>query len=156
MPIWCGPLEMVNEALKNEGYVTKDRLWDINVQYFRDQGAKFAENFAQLPGAADTTAKEMNYLFKKDIIFSDQDLLEVNRDFEIKMSTGKTLKLVGKMLWGLLSRKFSRKNLFGLIGALGAAGKIRKHYEDFPEDPSQFSSWVEKATELWDKAGLPS
>ena len=21
MPIWCGPLEMVNEALKNEGYV---------------------------------------------------------------------------------------------------------------------------------------
>ena len=20
MPIWCGPLEMVNEALKNEGY----------------------------------------------------------------------------------------------------------------------------------------
>ena len=146
--------EVADEALKNEGSVTRDLLWDINVQYFRDQGAKFAENFAQLPGAANTTAKEMNYLFQKDIIFSEQDLLEVNRDFEIKMNFAKTLKVVGKMLWGLLCRKFSRKNLFGLIGALGTAGKIRKHYENFPKDVNDFDSWVKKAEKLWKKAGF--
>ncbi|NHI93896.1 MAG: hypothetical protein EAX96_15515 [Candidatus Lokiarchaeota archaeon] len=146
--------EIADEALKNEGYISRDLLWDVNVQYFRDQGAKFAENFAQLPGAANTTAKEMNYLFQKDIIFSEQDLLEVNRDFEIKMSFVKTIKLVGKMLLGLLSRNFSRKNLFGLVGALGTAGKIRKHYESFPKDVNDFDKWVEKAKKLWIKAGF--
>ena len=146
--------DVVDDALKNVGYIKRDLLWNINVQYFRDQGAKFAENFAQLPGAAKTTAKEMNYLFEKDIIFSEQDLLEVNRDFEIKMSFGKTLKIVGKMLWGLLSRNFSRKNLFGLIGALSKAGKIRKHYENFPKNINEFDSWVQMAKKLWKKAGF--
>ncbi|MHA1784943.1 MAG: NAD(P)/FAD-dependent oxidoreductase [Candidatus Helarchaeota archaeon] len=146
--------EVANEALKNDGYITRDLLWEINVQYFRDQGAKFAENFAQLPGAANITANEMNYLFRKDIIFGEKELVELNRDFEMKLSKGKTLKIFGNMLWGLLSRNFSRKNLFGLIGSLGIAGKIRKHYEKFPEDITQFDTWVKKASKLWRKVGL--
>ncbi len=141
--------EVVDSALQTENYLSKELLWDVNVQYFRDQGAKFAELFAQLPGAANTTVKEMDYLFKQNIIFNDEDLLDVNRDFEVKLSTGKTLKIVFKMLWGLLTRKFSRKNLFRLLGSLSTAGKIRKHYEAFPIDAAQFASWVQDAEELW-------
>ena len=142
---------MVDAALQTENYLSTDLLWAINTRYFRNQGAKFAELLAQLPGAAETTAKEMNYLFQKGIIFNDEDLLSVNRDFEVKLSRGKTLKIVFKMLWGLLTRQFSRTHLFGLLNSLSIAGKIRKHYEAFPTHAQQFHSWVEEADELWRK-----
>ena len=29
------------------------------------------------------------------------------------------------------------------------SGKIRKHYEEFPENVNQFENWVEKADILW-------
>ncbi|MHA1299832.1 MAG: NAD(P)/FAD-dependent oxidoreductase [Candidatus Helarchaeota archaeon] len=144
--------DVVDLALQTENYLSKELLWDINVQYFREQGAKFAELFAQLPGAANTTAKEMIYLFKKNIIFSEKDLVEVNRDFEVKLSTGKTLKIVFSMLWGLLTRKFSRKNLSGLLHSLSIASKIRKHYENYPKEVLEFKNWVKKASTLWEKA----
>ncbi len=146
--------EVVDAALQTESYLSQELLWTINTQYFQDQGAKFAELLAQLPGAAETTAKEMNYLFQKNIIFNDEDLLSVNRDFEVKLSRGKTLKIVFKMLWGLLTRQFSRKHLFGLLNSLSVAGKIRQHYENFPDQQQQFHIWVEVAEELWRKAGL--
>ncbi|MHA1380890.1 MAG: NAD(P)-binding protein [Candidatus Helarchaeota archaeon] len=145
---------VVDLALQTENFLSKELLWNINVQYFRGQGAKFAELFAQLPGAANTTAKEMNYLFNKKIIFNEKDLEDVNRDFEVKLSTGKTLKIIFKMLWGLLTRNFSRKNLSRLLKSLSIAGKIRKHYEYFPIKVQDFDSWVELANELWSKANF--
>ena len=29
------------------------------------------------------------------------------------------------------------------------SGRIRAHYENFPEDPKDFDLWSEKANELW-------
>ncbi|MBA7581598.1 hypothetical protein ES708_23504 [subsurface metagenome] len=37
--------ETIESTLKEEGYISKDRLWDINVKYFRDQGAKSSIDF---------------------------------------------------------------------------------------------------------------
>jgi len=53
------------------------------------------------------------------------------------------------MLWGLLTRKYSRKNLFRLLNSLSIAGKIRKHYEAFPNGVQNFDSWVAAAENLW-------
>jgi hypothetical protein len=36
-----------------------------------------------------------------------------------------------------------------LISANSLAGKIKKHYETFPEDPNEFDQWVKKADQLW-------
>ncbi|MFX1324610.1 MAG: NAD(P)/FAD-dependent oxidoreductase, partial [Promethearchaeota archaeon] len=39
---------VIENALKDNKELTKEVLWDINVKYFRDQGAKFASLFVQL------------------------------------------------------------------------------------------------------------
>ena len=36
-----------------------------------------------------------------------------------------------------------------LLQANGLAGKIKKHYENYPENPKNFGKWVEKADFLW-------
>ena len=40
-----------------------------------------------------------------------------------------------------------------LLKSVVASGRIRSHYENYPEDPSSFKDWVEKADHLWRQAG---
>jgi len=141
------------KALAQKGPVTKDALWNINVRYFREQGAKFAALLATLPGAANSTEREVQYLFKEDVIFSVKDLADMNERFEVKLSPGRLLKVVFVLLKGLVTGNYSSSNLRGLVRALGASGKIRKHYEAFPERAADFEGWVRRAEELWAAAG---
>jgi hypothetical protein len=57
------------------------------------------------------------------------------------------------LLKGLVTGNYSSSNLRGLVRALGASGKIRKHYEAFPERAADFEGWVRRAEELWAAAG---
>jgi hypothetical protein len=74
------------------------------VQYFRDQGAKFAGILATVPSAANVTREENSYLFRKDVVFSEDDLTEMNRDFEMHLTTRKILRIAGVLVLGLLTR----------------------------------------------------
>jgi hypothetical protein len=70
-------------------------------------------------------------------------------NLEIDLPFGRLVKIVGLFLWGLITRQFSRKALSTMLRYMGISGKIRKHYEEYPEDPSNFEDWVEKAQILW-------
>ena len=140
-------------ALKRPGYVTADRLWGVNVRYFRGQGAKFAALLATLPGAANGTEKESRYLFREDVIFSSKDFNDMNKYYEVRMSVGRLLKTILVLLKGLCTGNYSFSNLKALVRALGMAGKARAHYEAYPESPAGFEKWVERAETLWNKAG---
>jgi len=145
---------VIGEALAKGGQLTREQLWPINVAYFHDQGAKFAALLAQIPGAANNSAKEMNYLFRKGIIFNDGDMTAMNRDFELRLNLGKIMHIVGSIIWGLLTRRFSLRSVKSLMRSLGVAGKIKKHYEAFPTDTASFPNWVHTATNLWKNASL--
>ncbi|MBN1534423.1 MAG: NAD(P)/FAD-dependent oxidoreductase [Spirochaetes bacterium] len=150
----CGiSAEETVRALAQEGAVLKERLWNINVRYFRGQGAKFAALLATLPGAANSTEREVQYLFKEDVIFSVKDLADMNEHFEVKLSIGRLLKVVFVLLKGLVTGNYSAANLRGLAKALGASGKIKAHYEAFPEKAGDFEGWVHRAETLWERAG---
>ncbi|MHA1215660.1 MAG: NAD(P)/FAD-dependent oxidoreductase [Candidatus Hodarchaeales archaeon] len=133
--------------------LTREALWNINVRYFRDQGAKFAELLAQLPVAAGFSRKDVNFLFKNDIIFSGKALSSMNRDFENKISTFELLTMIRKFIWGVLTNQFSFRNLSKLLTTLSVSGKLRKHYEKYPVSPEGFELWAKKAQKLWDKVG---
>lgn len=141
--------EVVDLALQKKEYLTQQSLWEVNVNYFRGQGAKFAELLAQIPGASEVSSKEMDYLFNKKIIFNEKDLSSVQEKFEVDISFIKSLKIVFNMIQGILTKKFSQKNVKKLLKALSIAKKIRKHYESFPLKVEDFESWVQKAEELW-------
>jgi hypothetical protein len=122
------------------------------VRYFRDQGAKFAGILATVPSAANVTKRENSYLFEKDVIFSEADLTEMNRDFEMHLTTGKVLRITGVIVLGLLSGNYSFASLKALLRSVRISGRIRGHYESFPADRSDFASWTDAAEDLWRRA----
>ena len=144
-------IEEITKLPPQEGIYTKNQLWPINTRYQCDQGAKFSELLSQIPAAANTLKKENEYLFKKDIIFSAEDLTSMNRDFQMNLTTKKLVKIVGLLIWGLLSGNYTFKNLKSLVGALGTSGKIRTHYANYPQDPAKFEEWKATAIKLWAK-----
>jgi len=144
--------DVVDQALRGEDYLAADVLWSINVRYFRDQGAKFAGILATVPSAANATKRENSYLFRKDVIFSEEDLTEMNRDFEMPLTTRKILRIVSVIFLGLLTGNYSFASLRTLLRSVRISGRIRGHYEDFPGDRSDFTSWVETAEDLWSRA----
>jgi flavin-dependent dehydrogenase len=144
--------DVVDRALQEDENLGADALWPINVRYFRDQGAKFAGILATVPSAANVTKRENSYLFKKDVVFSEDDLTEMNRDFEMHLTTGKILRIFGVIVLGLVSGNYSLASLKALLRSVRVSGKIRGHYESFPVDRSDFTSWAKTAEDLWRQA----
>jgi hypothetical protein len=145
-------VEVVDQALKEKDYLDASSLWSVNVRYFRDQGAKFAGILATVPSAANVTKRENGYLFQKDIVFSEADLTDMNRDFEMHLTTRKIIRMVGVIGLGLLSGNYSFGSLKALLRSVRVSERIRGHYESFPADRSDFASWVDTAEDLWRQA----
>ncbi len=131
------------------GDVSRESLWPYNVRYFRDQGAKFASMFVQLPAAAELSRREVNYLFHNDLIFSSEDFRQMNLHYATEMDPSQTLVMGTKLLWGVISGRFSLASLRRLLHVSSTAAKIRALYEHFPEDPAKFEAWVAEARPLW-------
>jgi digeranylgeranylglycerophospholipid reductase len=139
------------EALRR-GDVSRESLWDYNVSYFQDQGAKFASMFVQLPAAAELSRREVDYLFHHDIIFSGGDFQQMNLNYETEMGLGKTVSMALKLVGGVLSGQFSFGSLRRLLDVSSTAAKIKALYQRFPENPAQFDAWVAEAASLWGEA----
>jgi len=140
--------EIATQALE-KGDVSKESLWDYNVGYFTDQGAKFAALMAQLPAAATLTRSDVNYLFDVDVIFNGEDFSQINRDFEVKSSLGKTLGTLGKLLMGVIKGGLRRESLGKLIAVQRISSKLRKLYENYPKNPQKIDEWIHKVEPLW-------
>jgi hypothetical protein len=146
--------EVIGRELKKEGYLTQERLWDININYFRDQGAKFASLYMQLSGVLNFNEKEWNYFLKKGLIYKtgdDEEIPEPNKEYEEEMSAGDLIKFLGKLMLGIIKGKLTIKHISRIISANGLAGKIKKYYEKYPDDINNFAKWVQEAEELWKK-----
>lgn len=139
----------VAAAALEKGDLSREALWPYNVRYMRGQGAKFAAGLAQLPAVAELTREDVNYLFRRGIIFSSADFEELNRNYEIRMSTGKLLKTASVLVWGVVSGQFSTGSLKKFLAASSRAGKIKEHYLKYPDTPAGFPAWQEEAARLW-------
>ncbi len=143
--------EVAAEALRRND-VSRRALWPYNVRYFRDQGAKFASLFVQLPAAAELSRREVDYLFQKDLIFSSEDFFQMNLNYETEMSLGKTLSMGSKLLWGVLTGRFSSASFKRLLAVSSTADKIKSLYREYPESPDQFEPWLAQVKPLWGEA----
>lgn len=141
-------VDVADKALKN-GSTHSKALWDYNLRYHRGQGAKFAGSFAQLPATVELSQKDVDYLFHKGIIFTSEDFETLNRDYEIQFNTHKLIKIALTLVWGVLTGQFSAASLQTFMKASSQAGKIKKHYINFPTDPAKFDSWAQDAKQLW-------
>ena len=144
--------EVAAEALRR-GDVGRAALWPYNVRYFRDQGARFASMFVQLPAAAELSRAEVDYLFHQDLIFSSSDFEQMNLHYATEMDLAKTMAMGAKLFWGVATRRFSRASLGRLLEVSSRAARIRERYEAFPESPDGLEAWVASVRPLWDASG---
>jgi flavin-dependent dehydrogenase len=136
------------QALR-KGDFSRKSLWGYNITYFHDQGAKFAAAMAQLPAATELNDQDTNYLFRHHIIFSGKDFTELAEKYEVEMGAKKILKMVTVMLWGVITGQLQASTVRILLSVSARAGKLKKHYADFPTDPEVFPAWEEEAAQLW-------
>jgi flavin-dependent dehydrogenase len=148
--------DTIHEQLATENppdFITRKNLWKINVQYYRNQGAKLAGLLSQIPKAANMSEDDVNFLFKKDIIFSSKDFEDMNKYYELKIDGKRMRKIISTFLGGVISRKLSMKAVKSMLNSMKISGVIREHYEKFPKKLLLFPEWKEKADKLWSKVG---
>lgn len=138
--VQCTPAaDIVAKALE-EGYPTKEKLWEINRLYQTGEGAAYAAERAMLIGAVDMTPRDNDYLYKKGIIFKSDDEPE-------------TPNLLGALVKGVLAGEFGLKALKSLVSSTMKGEALRTHYQNYPATPEGYSAWEKKARKLWDRAG---
>lgn len=144
---------VAGKVLAKNKLASREALWEINTQYVRNQGAKFAYLLGSIVGAVSCNLKEQEYMYKKDIVFSDKYLTDSNRYFELRMSFSETLSMVMKMLYAVISRNIRLSTISKLLSSLSGAGKLKKHYIKYPSNEADFPDWQKKADYLWSKVG---
>lgn len=139
--VQCTPAaDIVAEALKDGGYPTKEKLWEINRIYQTGEGAAYAGERAMLIGAVSMTERDNDYLYKKGIVFKSDDEPEVEN-------------LPLALLKGVFAGEFSLKALCGLLSSTLKGAALEKHYRAYPATPEGYPAWEKKALKLWKKAG---
>ena len=143
--------EVFDAALRQDEYITRELLWDANVRHFRNEGAEHAYLYMISSAIYSLSEKELDYLLEKlrPIVDHPEGAGETADD--VILSWGTMFKVILKVLWGLLTRKVSLKGLRRVLSANGNGKKIKKHYQQYPENPEEFEDWVQTANEFWAK-----
>lgn len=153
---WVGcndAAKAAGEAMRGGRYPTQEALWAFNVQYNTTQAADFAYIVATAVNAVDCTAEEMDYEFRKGIVFNDKAMTNMNRNWNADMPAGDAAVLVGKVMAGALTGNLRLKTVRNLMRGILCATLLKGHYRRFPRAPGGFAKWVEKCDRLWAKCG---
>ncbi len=142
--------QVLAKALKEDGCVTKEKLWEINTLYNRRQGADFVSTRALLINAVKAQKSEFEYMFK---YLSGELLQDPGNIPGFKVPAKVFLRAGGGLMKGIVTGKISRKTLSTLLNGISLGGKLKKHYLAFPETPSGFADWCAVADALWQRVG---
>ena len=148
-------VDVISSALKEGGYLSKERLWSINKKYNDGQGKVFAAMRTMLIGAASLNNTENEYLFANDIGFSEKVFGALAGD-GLDLGAADVIKMLKDIIKGVATSQIRLKFLGKLVGAAKNALEMLAHYSDYPETPDGFDEWVKKADELWAKVGSMS
>ena len=139
--------DIIDAALKSGEYLSRERLWEVNVKHFRGEGAELASVYMLSSFLHVFKEKELNFLFQKLLpIINPPDAEE--EATEIKLSAGKILKVIGKVLGGIFTGKLSIRRIFKVIKISRHAGNLKKHYKTYPENPDDMDEWIERTEEI--------
>ncbi len=140
--------EIVDSILKSEEYLTRERLWEININHFRNQGAELSSAIMISSALYYLKEKELNLIMKKlRYIVDPPGASETSA--EIKLTAGKIAKIVGKVIGALFTGNVTFRSLSKLLSVSRKASKIKKHYRKYPKNIADFELWIQKAENLW-------
>nr|MDO8087868.1 glycerophosphodiester phosphodiesterase family protein [Candidatus Sigynarchaeum springense] len=147
-----------DNALKSGEYLSKEILWNVNVKHFRNEGADLAHTLMIASFVHFISEKEINLLFEqlRPIVDTSPRSDDDSAPEEFALSFGMLVKILFKVIGWLLRRKVSLKSIKHVLRINGLAGRIKKHYQQYPEKPGDFEGWARKADEIWANRRLPA
>ncbi len=134
----------IMKALEKDD-VSREGLWRYNVEYMRAYGAKQAGlDIFRLFLLKSVANEEISYGMKYNLITED-DLLKVSMGEDAHLNITEKTK---RMFRGF--GKFSM--LVRLRDAANLLKKMKSHYADFPDSPSDFEEWRRKTRAIMSEA----
>jgi len=131
--------ETAAKALE-KGDVSYRGLWSYNVAYMRGYGSKQASLDVFRVFLQNASDEELNYGMSRRLI-AEEDVLKASLYGEVKLTiTDKALRFlrsVGKLNFVIRLRKTSE-----------LMKTVKTHYQNFPENPEEFPTWLEKTRKL--------
>lgn len=146
--------EVISEALREGGYLAKERLWEINTRYIEEKGKMSCALRAALIGAAAMTEEENEYLFKHDVIFSRKIMSGLEGG--ISLTAFDVLHHIRYISKAALDGSLRKEYLKDVYGALKRALSVYKLYSAYPETSEGLSEWAKKADKIWAEVGSMS
>ena len=141
--------QVVDGLLKEGKPLTRRNLWPINKRYVEVQGRAFASQLATVSGAMGTNARENDFFFKHDIIFSEASFKALGEGEELAFTPAQMAKMAATMALGVLRGELRLGTIKSLLKAMNDGGMISALYADYPETPDGFEAWVERAEAAW-------
>lgn len=141
--------EAAGNLLKEKKPLTRENLWSVNKAYYSGQGKVYAGMLATLAGAVATNAKENEYFFRKDIIFSEKSFAAMGEDKSLTYSGAEMAAMALKMIWGILTFRLRLSTLGSLLHAMKDGDRITRLYADYPAEAGGFPAWEARAEAAW-------
>ena len=145
--------EVVSGLLKAGKPLTRENLWPINKRYVEAQGRAFASQLATVVGAVGTSARENDYFFRHDVIFSEKTFEALGEGRELQFSIGEMLRIAARMVLGVITGRLRIKTIRSLLKSMNDGGAISKVYAGYPETPDGFDAWAARAEAAWAACG---
>ena len=145
--------DVIGNLLSEGGSLTRARLWPVNTRYVAAQGKAFAGQLATLIGAMSTSARENDFFFKNDVIFSEKTFAALGRGEPLTFSLGEMATMALKMIWGVLTRQLRISTIRSLLGGMKNGSLAEALYADYPADESGYDEWVARADAFWNTCG---
>ena len=142
-------VEVVDPLLKRGNPLTRAALWPINTRYYAQQGRAFAAQLAAITGVVGSSAKENEFFFRHNIIFSEKSFQALNAGRELTFTTGQMLRIVPTLLGGMLTGKVRPITISRLWRAMKNSARISKLYADYPKTPAAYRDWKTRADAAW-------
>ncbi len=143
--------DVITTLLKENLPLSKENMWSINKRYMEAQGKSFDFMRPVLIGAVDINYDEAEYLFKKDIIFSEKVFANLNSG--LKITPADITSWIAGITIAIAKRKFRPSSIGKVVKGLKQALEIMSIYDAYPETPFGFEEWKKKADAKWAEIG---
>lgn len=144
-------VEVISKHMRNDSFLTKEKLWSINKRYMQAQGKDFDSMRPLLYGIVSASHDEAEFMFANDVIFSQSILGNMDTGITV---TGKDIADILKGVTSGIAKKNLRPATIGrIVKGLMQSMEVGKLYDAYPEKPSDFYAWKAKADTLWKKIG---
>ena len=145
-------VDVISTLLKEKLPLSKENMWSINKRYMDAQGKDFDFMRPLLMGIVTLNYDEAEYMFEKEIIFSDALFSGMAGD-DLNLKPADVAKWFAGIAKGVANKKIRASAVGKVIKGLKQALEVAALYEKYPETPHGFDEWKAKADKKWTEIG---